>query len=257
MLEQYEAPEVEAISLDLWGTLIRSHPEFKPARTRMLGEAFGIDATQDPAADATFREADRRADDDAERLGTDVGFAPRVLAMHGAAVRVGLSTAPAPDAAALAALEARQGGHVEAFPPQPYGERVVPLLLALGDRLPLAVTSNTGMLGGATMRRALAANGLLPAFRVLVFSNEVDAAKPSPEIFRATHGALAALTPGHVDAEAAPLARAGVLHLGDNPVADVDGALRFGFAAQRVNVGDAPPIETVLRGLLARLEARA
>lgn len=258
MQSQDLLPEVKALSLDLWGTLIRSHPDFKPARTRMLGQAFGIDSARDAQADAAFRSADRQADDDAERLGADVGFVPRVLAMHASAVAAGLSSAPAPDAASLAALEAVQSEHVTRFPPQPFSDAVPDLLLALGDLLPLAVTSNTGMLGGATMRRALAANGLLPAFRVLVFSNECGAAKPSPAIFSATVGALAAVAPQQLGNPAAdhPLTPAQILHVGDNPLADIAGAKTSGLAAAHVNVEGATHIDQLLSAVLTQARAR-
>lgn len=251
-------PEVKAISLDLWGTLIRSHPDFKPARTRMLGQAFGIDPAQDAQADAAFRAADRQADDDAERLGIDVGFAERVLAMHAAAVERGLSSVAAPDGAALLALEAVQAEHMTRFPPQPFSDNVPSLVLVLGDLLPLAVTSNTGMLGGATMRRALAANGLLPAFRVLVFSNEVGAAKPSATLFAATTSALDAVAPRHPTSDpAAPaLDHANILHVGDNPVADIAGGLASGLSAVQVNVDGSAHIDQVLTAVLNRTLAR-
>lgn len=258
MQSQAVPPEVKALSLDLWGTLIKSHPDFKPARTRMLGQAFGIDPARDAQADAAFRAADRQADDDAERWGTDVGFAPRVLAMHASAAAVGLTSAPAPDAVGLSGLEAVQAEHVTRYPPQPFSAAVPSLLLALGDLIPLAVTSNTGMLGGATMRRALAANGLLPAFRVLVFSNELGAAKPSAAIFTATCNALAAVAPQPTGADlpGVALERPQILHIGDNPVADIDGALASGLSAAHVNVEGATHIDDLLTELLTGIRER-
>ena len=241
--------EVEALSLDLWSTLIRSHPEFKPARTAMLARAFGIAEAALEETDAVFRSADRAADDDAEALGRDVGFVERALAMFNAAQAAGLTTLPAPGPTELRRLEAGQAELVSRFPPQPYSAGVVELLLALGDLLPLAVTSNTGMLGGATMRRALAASGLLPAFRVLLFSNEMGSAKPSGVLFDATLRGLRAVTP-------TPLPAASVLHVGDNLVADIQGATDAGMLAQLVNVEGAPPIESVLRELLSAVHAR-
>lgn len=232
-----------AVSLDLWGTLIRSHPAFKPARTRLLGEAFGIDAARDAAADLAFRGADRAADVTAERTGEDVGFAARIAAFHAAAAEAGLAGREMPDAASLLALEAAQDALVRRFPPQPFTPGVTDLLLRLGRAVPVAVGSNTGMLGGATMRTALAAAGMLPAFRVLLFSEELGAAKPSERFFSATHGALSALTRGG-------LSREDVVHVGDNLVADVDGARACGLGAVHVNAPGAPGIEAVLEALL-------
>lgn len=250
MQQVVERPEVEALSFDLWSTLIKSHPEFKPARTALLLSSFGMDPARSAEADLCLREADRAADLEAERTGADVGFAERVLTMHQGALARSLADSAAPDAAELTRLEREQEAICARFAPLPYSPLVPGLLLRLGALVPVAVTSNTGMLGGATMRGALAANGLLPAFRVLVFSNEVGAAKPSERIFSATLGALASL-------HGAPLPPARVLHVGDNAVADIEGAQRAGMAHQLVNVAGAPPIEDVLSSLVESLRPAA
>lgn len=84
--------------------------------------------------------------------------------------------------------------------------------------LTLGLISNTGRTPGTVLRRLLARHGLLDAFRVLSFSDEVGYRKPHAEIFRAT------------------LARAGgrpetAVHVGDDPEADVAGARAVGMRA--------------------------
>lgn len=247
---------LRAVSLDLWGTLIRSDPRFKPARTRLLADAMGVPTARLEDADRLFRNVDRAADDVAQTRGVDVGFAERVQAMSSAvhdggldgpltAVSVadllsGCAVTPPLQDAVVGQLHAAQDDLVRTYPPRPHSEDLPQKLMSLGAVLPLAIASNTGMLGGATMRTALAANGLLPAFRVAVFSNEIGASKPAARFFASVFHGLAAVTAG------APLDPAQVAHLGDDARADVHGAKAAGMLAMRVNVGttaaDAAPV---------------
>ncbi|MGH7265236.1 MAG: HAD family hydrolase, partial [Candidatus Rokuibacteriota bacterium] len=97
-----------------------------------------------------------------------------------------------------------------------------------GRGLVLAVISNTGRTPGTTLRRLLARAGVLDAFRVLSFSDEVGARKPAAEIF---HRTLAA----------AGCEPAAAVHIGDDADADVGGARAVGMRAiHYVSDGRAP-----------------
>jgi putative hydrolase of the HAD superfamily len=81
----------------------------------------------------------------------------------------------------------------------------------------LAVISNTGRTPGRVLRQLLAGAGLLDAFAVLSFSDEVGLRKPDPGIFATTLRRA-----GHGPGVAA--------HIGDDARADVGGARRAGMA---------------------------
>jgi len=95
---------------------------------------------------------------------------------------------------------------------------VTAVLPKLKDRLKLAVICNTGRTPGSTARIILERLGLAWYFTHLTFSNEVGVAKPHPEIFRRTLGALG-------------LEAAEVAHIGDDPRTDVKGARAVGMRA--------------------------
>jgi putative hydrolase of the HAD superfamily len=80
----------------------------------------------------------------------------------------------------------------------------------------LGIISNTGRTPGVILRRVLERHDLLRHFTVLSYSDEVGYRKPDAEIFRRTLAAL-----GVEAGEAA--------HVGDNPVADVQGAQGVGM----------------------------
>jgi putative hydrolase of the HAD superfamily len=85
----------------------------------------------------------------------------------------------------------------------------------------LAVVSNTMRTPGATLRRVLERYGLLACFAHTAFSDELGVRKPDPAIFHAVLRALGAV-PGEA------------IHVGDDPVLDVQGARAAGMRVVQV-----------------------
>lgn len=102
-------------------------------------------------------------------------------------------------------------------------------LRALRQRgLTLAVVSNTMRTPGATLRKLLARYGILEHFAHTTFSDEVGVRKPAPEIFSLTLRAV-----GGEPASA--------VHVGDDPILDVEGARASGMRAIQVSNGRTRP----------------
>jgi len=80
----------------------------------------------------------------------------------------------------------------------------------------LGIISNTGRTPGVILRRVLERHDLLRHFTAVSYSDEIGYRKPDAEIFRRT---LAGLGVGAGEAA----------HVGDNPVADVEGAQGVGM----------------------------
>jgi putative hydrolase of the HAD superfamily len=91
----------------------------------------------------------------------------------------------------------------------------------------LALVSNTMRTPGRTLRRLLEHYGLLSCFAETVFSDEVGVRKPAPEIFSRALRAVGG------DPETA-------VHVGDDPVLDVQGARAAGMRVIQVAAGAAP-----------------
>ena len=225
------APRPIAISFDLWGTLIGSHPDFKAHRNELLRRRLAPDVSPELFT-ATLRAADRAADEDSMASGADIGCLPRIeSALHRLGVRTTISPADAEE------MEAEQRGTALAYPPQPLHPDLPRLLTEMAGILPLAITSNTGMLAGSLMRDLLHTQGLLACFTVQTFSNEVQFAKPHPGIFQHT---LKGLGVQHA---------ASVLHVGDNPQADIQGAAAAGMATALVT--DTETAASLITSILA------
>jgi putative hydrolase of the HAD superfamily len=87
--------------------------------------------------------------------------------------------------------------------------------------LTLAVVSNTMRTPGVTLRKLLAQYGLLDCFAHATFSDEVGVRKPAPEIFWLTLRAVGGEPQTAV-------------HVGDDPVLDVQGARAAGMRVIQV-----------------------
>lgn len=211
-----------AVSLDIWGTLLGSDPEFKPARNAVLRDAVAPDVPTD-TFDAAMRQADRDVDEHCVHHGVDIGFGGRIEATLQTLERPVDGVAPL-----LPELYAVQESLALAHPPRPLHVDLPEAVSALST--PVVLTSNTGMLPGGLMRKLLALAGFGAVCGV--FSNELGVSKPHPRIFTAACDLL--------DTPAAD-----VLHVGDNPVADVAGAEAAGLQAVLV----CPDGESTLRVL--------
>lgn len=108
-------------------------------------------------------------------------------------------------------------------------------------RLRLAVVSNFD----GRLPALLAGLGLESLLDAALFSSAIGSAKPAPAIFHAAAAALGAAPPA-------------TLHAGDDPHADVEGALAAGSTAVLVDrAGHRPPLPTGARAIatLAELDA--
>ena len=127
---------------------------------------------------------------------------------------------------------------------EPRAEDAVRELASRG--VALGIVSNTGRTPGIILRRVLERHDLLRHFGAISYSDEVGYRKPDAEIFRRTLAKLGV--------EASDAA-----HVGDNPIADVQGAQATGMrgvhyaAAGRLGASHADLIIADLGDLVERL----
>jgi len=215
---------LRAVTFDLWQTLIldsREAGEHRAhLRARRVAEVLrraGVPASPEEVASAIRRTV--QAMEALRAQGYDLPF-PRQLDRMLEEVRPRLSQALEPEAREAVA-EVYAGITLE-LPPPP-APRLPELLWDLkGKGLRLALISNSGITPGRLLRRLLARYRLLEPFDALLFSDEEGLAKPHPEMFRRALQALG-VAPGEA------------VHIGDNPRADVEGALAVGMRAVLVN----------------------
>lgn len=217
---------IKTISFDLWMTLIASNggPN-KPRRAQALYAFLSPCVSLEEFTAVVLKyedEANKRC------MTEPVHYGPRerlrLITSH-----FGL---PEVTNEAFAALYREQSARFLDFPPEILRADTLEVLDRLSQHYTLAITSNTGFVNGAEMRPALNALGLLKFFSVQIFSNEVGINKPQPLIFKKMLRA----------ADSKPDE---ALHVGDNLVADYEGARAAGI--QAIHTPDpSAPLGTIL-----------
>ena len=217
-----EAP-IRAVTLDLWGTLFLDGPgsddRYRPQRLAGMQQALaGAGITVAPAAlDRAYVAAGRWLGG-LWQQNRDVTVGEHVVALL-RALDGTLRERLGPETMA-ALIRAYASPALVAPPALDAGARVA--LEALAERgVLLALVSNTMRTPGEVVRAILGRSGLLPLFRVLTFSDECGIRKPAQGIFHRTLKDLA------VSPEAA-------VHVGDDPVLDVEGARDAGMGVIQV-----------------------
>jgi HAD superfamily hydrolase (TIGR01549 family) len=209
---------IEAITFDLWQTLIIDERELGRSRTlrRLEGAQEALHGAGYDCSIEHLRDAYRRcfrACREIHAQEKDVTFDEQVT-MFIDEIDANLS-----QRLDVLVIERIVYWYAEAFfdfppPVAPGAYEVLVDVQRMGYRL--GMISNTGMTPGRLFRRYLAQNNLLDFFQVLTFSDEVRLCKPSQEMF---HMTLRALVTSPEKA----------LHVGDHIQNDILGGNRAGM----------------------------
>jgi putative hydrolase of the HAD superfamily len=219
------------LSLDLWMTLIRSNPGFKPARNALLREYFGINATSEVIT-ATMQQYDRNFTRIAEITGRHTYNHTMLLMVLQA---LGVDTEPI-TATGLEVYYAVMEAVFAQYPPDWCEPDIADTLGRVrNEGITISLFSNTGFVRAGTLRRFFDHSTLAGIFDFQLYSDELGFAKPDPYCFNAILEGVQQLRPLPANA---------ILHVGDNPVADYGGAKAAGM--QAAITGEANPIRQIL-----------
>lgn len=209
---------IQHISLDLWLTLIKSAPDFKPLRNKLFAQYFKIRQTEEAVKNA-FRHFDLLFNSINEKVGRNVQYSEMLFVILD---NLGVNTAEV----SLHDMEAYYR-EMEALFLQHHPLFIDPatinVLTYLQDKgISLNILSNTGFILGSTLRKLIIHLNIESYFCFQLYSDEMGCSKPSEKAF------------GQVFQETQKIktiTRKAILHVGDNLKADYDGSLKFGFNA--------------------------
>ena len=211
-------PLIRAVTLDLWGTLFLDGPgsDERYKRQRLAGMQAGLAGVGVAVAPARLERAyaaTGRWLGSLWQVNQDASVREHVVALL-EAVEPALSDQLS--AEAMTGLIRAYASPALVAPPalDPAARGALETLAAEG--VLLAVVSNTMRTPGEVLRQVLAEADLLPLFKVLTFSDECGIRKPAPAIF---HRTLEDLGVPPEDA----------VHVGDDPILDVEGARDAGL----------------------------
>lgn len=205
------------ISFDLWLTLIRSNPEFKIKRSRLLAEFFDIPHDIN-YINNTIKKFDVLFNQISEITGkhvhkdqiwlvilNDLGYHIEMLSQQ--------------------KLEEFNELTEQLFwenSPVLIDENTDKILSTLTEHgITISLLSNTGFIKGHLLRKLLAAWNLDRHFSFQLYSDETGYAKPGREAFECLYSSIQKINPAN---------KTDILHIGDNKIADEEGAQKFGFS---------------------------
>lgn len=225
-------------SFDLWMTLIRSNPSFKTERARFFFDRFNERGISMEAVERLFRQVDLLCNAINEKTGNNIDAEEMYLMVIGAmnegsvVNEVGASL----KIVNIDRLYSDMEDLFLAYPPLPYDDRTLPALEALrkhaGPSATFSLLSNTAFIKGRTLRKALPGLGLDGVFDFELYSDEAGMSKPNKALFQLM---LNTITVNRGDTEPKD-----IIHIGDNPVADYEGARAAGIEGWLVNSNNRP-----------------
>ncbi|RLJ23563.1 putative hydrolase of the HAD superfamily [Chryseobacterium sp. 7] len=204
-------------SFDLWLTLIKSHPEFKAKRVELFSSFFNVDKPIEEVA-KTVKYYDDLCNTINEVTGGNIDTFEIYLMILGALdVDVKLLNKEK-----LNEFYNKSEELFLEYKPVVIFENIHNFFEDIKNQgKTINILSNTGFIKGKTMRKFLIHENLDQYIDFHIYSDEINCSKPNPLIFQEVKN--------KIEDQDLPLDQ--ILHIGDNPVADYQGAKNFGFSA--------------------------
>lgn len=205
-------------SFDLWLTIIKSNPDFKLKRDQLFKDFFDLPNSLDEVRNA-IRHYDLLCNKISEKTGRHI-FRDKIFLMILNDLQVNLDC-----------IHINQINEF-CIEVDSLFERNMPELHWLDIELFLqkikekgktsSILSNTAFILGESLRKVLNKLGLLEYFSFEIFSDEIGVSKPNTLIYEALLNKVSSIR---------PIEKQQIVHIGDNPIADYDGARSFGMSA--------------------------
>lgn len=214
---------IRHLSLDLWLTLIRSNKAFKPARNVLFMETFNLQQSPEEVL-RVFQEYDQIFNSINEKTGRNFSTSEMLYVLLSV---LGKDISQIPLTEINEFMQEAEKLFFN-YPPEVLEGTVTQALQAVrSNGISISLLSNTAFIRGETLRKLLPKLGFEGVFDFHIFSDEENFSKPSPQIFASLFNQALQIWP---DIKASQ-----ILHIGDNSVADFQGAISAGFKAHLFN----------------------
>ncbi|KAB1229717.1 HAD family hydrolase [Chryseobacterium viscerum] len=204
-------------SFDLWLTLIKSHPEFKAKRVELFSSFFNVEKPIEEVA-KTVKYYDDLCNAINEVTGGNIDTFEIYLMVLGS-LNVDIKEL---NKEKLNEFYVKSEDLFLEYRPVVIFENIHDFFEDIKNQgKTINILSNTGFIKGKTMRKFLIHENLDQYIDFHIYSDEINCSKPNPLIFQEVKN--------KIKDQDLPLHQ--ILHIGDNPVADYQGAKDFGFSA--------------------------
>ncbi|NIG56559.1 HAD family hydrolase [Chitinophaga sp. Cy-1792] len=213
-------------SFDLWLTLIKSNPLFKSERVQYIHRHFNSHQLTVAEVAAIFRRVDVMSNAINERTGKNLDTDELYLMVISEVNGERLSLRDIDLEQLYTDMEELFLHHL----PLLYCGKTAVTLERLRSQpdTTVGLLSNTAFIKGATLRKALEQLEILHLLDIQLFSDEAGISKPNAKFFEQM---VAAVTTHRQE----PVAPEHIVHIGDNPIADIRGAEAYGIPAMLIN----------------------
>lgn len=214
----FDVSEFDHFSFDLWLTIIKSHPEYKPARNRLFKEFFEIEKLEKQVSE-TIRYYDVLCNKISETTGRHIYFAEIYLLILSALGK----DLDQISQQRLDEFYSETKFLFEKFPPLLISEKISDLFEKItSENKTISILSNTAFIQGTELRNLLDYYNLSKYISFGLYSDETGLSKPNPKLFELMKESARKVNPRE---------NLRILHIGDNPKADFQGAVNSGINA--------------------------
>jgi putative hydrolase of the HAD superfamily len=214
-------------SFDLWLTLIKSNPYFKIERTKIFHRDFNPGGKSIDEVAKAFRQVDLMCNAVNENTGKNIDADEMYLMVISLINDNQLNIADIDSVKLYQDMEKLLFYYL----PLVYAPVTISTLQHLKQKegVTFSLLSNTGFIKGATLRKVLVELKLSEYFDFQLYSDEVGMSKPNPALFALMLQQIKQInTDKNIDLNS-------IIHIGDNPRADVEGANAAGIKSLLIN----------------------
>lgn len=211
------------LSFDLWLTLIKSNPEFKQKRNLLFKDFFEIEHGIEKVNEVV-RHYDVLCNNINEKTGLNIDTYEIYYLILGA---LDVDIEKNETDKLLQFYEHTEELFLEYKPVLIYSDTQKLFEEIANQDKSMSILSNTAFIKGTTLRKLLEYYDLIDFFKFQIYSDEVGFSKPNSAIFQLVFDEINKYK---------KIEKKDVLHIGDNPIADYNGALKFGFNAHLLKI---------------------
>lgn len=221
---------IKHYSFDLWLTLIKSNPTFKIERTLLFYKNFNTLNKTLTEVESVFRNIDLMCNAINEKTGKNIDSEEMYLMVI---FQINNTLAPF-ESIDTAKLYKEIEQLIFKYTPVIYDIETYECLdkMKQNPTVTLSTLSNTAFIKGSTLRIILDHLELSKYFDFQIYSDEEGISKPNKEIYNSL------LTKIYAVSKTKNISLNEIMHVGDNPIADILGAKSIGIHAYQINSND-------------------
>ena len=220
-------PYYQHYSFDLWLTLIKSNPGFKAERTKIFHRDFNPSNKSIEEVTKVFRQVDLMCNAVNENTGKNIDSDEMYLMVISLINDNQLNVKDIDTGKLYEDMEALLFNYL----PVLYSPVTIEVLDHLKNKSggTFSLLSNTGFIKGVTLKKVLSELKIDQYFDFQLYSDEAGMSKPNPAFFELMLQNIKRVNhPKQINLN-------NIIHIGDNPVTDVEGANAAGIKSMLIN----------------------